>query len=160
MEVRLAEAKDHEAIWEIFKNVIETGDTYVFHPKTKRSALDKYWLAEDMKTFVVEAGGHILGTYVIKPNHEDLGNHIATCSYMVNPVWQGRGAGTLMCEHSIDYAREQGFKGIQFNMVVSTNIGAVKLWEKHGFKIIGTTPGGFQHQRLGLVDTYIMYRSL
>ena len=113
-----------------------------------------------MTTFVADDNGEILGTYIIKPNQIDLGDHIANCSYMVNPGKQGKGIGKKLCEHSIQFAKESGYKAIQFNIVVSTNTGAVKLWEKLGFRIIGTTPDGFRHSKLGFVDTYIMYREL
>ena len=79
---------------------------------------------------------------------------------MVNPSFHGRGTGKLLCEHSIRFAREKGYLGIQFNIVVSTNTAAVKLWQKFGFNIIGTTPKGFRHQELGLVDTHIMFKDL
>jgi ribosomal protein S18 acetylase RimI-like enzyme len=79
---------------------------------------------------------------------------------MVNPNYQGKGTGKLLCEHSIGFAKQKGYLGIQFNIVVSTNITAVNLWKKFGFEIIGTTPKGFRHKELGLVDTYIMFKSL
>ncbi len=160
MKIRSATEHDCKPVWDIFSKVIETGDTYVFSPKTSKSDFKKYWFAAYMKTFVVEENGIILGTYIIKPNQMDLRNHIANCSYMVSPRAQGKGIGTLLCEHSIQTAKENGFNGIQFNIVVSTNERAVKLWEKFGFKIIGTTPKGFRHSKLGLVDTYIMFKSL
>ena len=65
-----------------------------------------------------------------------------------------------MCEHSLDFAKQAGYYGIQFNIVVSTNHAAVHVWKKFGFKIIGTTPKGFRHPELGLVDTYIMFKKL
>ena len=113
-----------------------------------------------MTTFVAEMDGKILGTYIIKPNQIDRGNHIANCSYMVHPNVQGKGIGKQLCQHSIEFAKESGYFAIQFNMVVSTNVGAVKLWEALGFRIIGTTPGGFRHPSIGLVDTYIMFQKL
>jgi ribosomal protein S18 acetylase RimI-like enzyme len=79
---------------------------------------------------------------------------------MVNPSHQGLGVGKLLCEHSIHFAKDKGFLAIQFNIVVSTNESAVKLWQKFGFEIIGTTPKAFRHKTLGLVDTYIMYKDL
>lgn len=79
---------------------------------------------------------------------------------MVHPRYQGRGIGTLLCEHSINHATEKGFLEIQFNLVVSTNVAAVKLWEKFGFKIIGTTAKAFRHKDLGFVDTHIMFKDL
>ena len=153
-------SQDFNAVWDIFHKVIKTGDTYVFEPDTPKSDLEKHWFSEYMTTFVAEDNNQILGTYIIKPNHIGLGNHIANCSYMVNPDTQGKGIGKMLCEHSINFATACGYRGIQFNMVVSTNTSAVNLWEKYGFSIIGTTPGGFRHDKLGYVDTYIMYRAL
>ncbi len=162
MKIRRADKQaDYNKVWDIFKNVISTGDTYVFSPDTPKESLKKHWFADYMDTFVAEdENGEILGTYIIKPNQIDLGSHIANCSYMVNPKLHGRGTGKLLCEHSIAYAREKRFLGIQFNIVVSTNEAAVKLWQKFGFKIIGATPKGFRHPNLGLVDTYIMFKDL
>jgi len=158
--IRKATEEDYKSIWEIFSRVIKTGDTYVFSPETSREDLRKHWFANYMETYVFEENGETLGTYIIKPNQIDLGNHIANCSYMVNPKAHGKGIGKKLCEHSLMIAKENNFEGIQFNIVVSTNKGAVELWKKYGFEIIGTTPKGFRHSELGLVDTYIMFKSL
>jgi L-amino acid N-acyltransferase YncA len=160
MIIRQASQSDHDAIWDIFSSVIKTGDTYVFSPCTSREDLDIHWLAPYMTTFVAEDEGKVKGTYIIKSNQIDLGNHIANCSYMVHPEAQGKGIGKLMCDHSVGFARQNGYRGIQFNIVVSTNTSATELWKKCGFRIIGTTPGGFRHATLGYVDTYIMFREL
>lgn len=162
MKIRNADFdRDFDAVWEIFSKVISSGDTYVFDPQTPIESLAKHWFAEYMSTFVAEnENGEIVGSYVIKPNQIDLGNHIANGSYMVSPGHHGKGIGKLLCEHSIEFAKSEGYLGIQFNIVVSTNLPAVALWKKFGFEIIGTTPNGFRHQTLGLVDTYIMFKSL
>ncbi len=160
MHIRKATKEDYEPVWEIFRDIIKTGDTYTFLPTTPKSELKKYWFADSMTTFVAEDAGKIVGTYFIKPNQIGLGNHIANCGYMINPNEQGKGIGKKLCEHSLNFAKQSGYLAMQFNIVVSTNIGAVKLWEKFGFKIIGTTPKGFRHSTLGLVDTYIMYMEL
>ena len=160
MNIRKAIETDIDQVWKIFSKVIETGDTYVFHPNTPKSDLKKHWFADYMETYVIEENGQILGTYIIKPNQIDLGNHIANCSYMVSPNTQGKGIGKKLCEHSLNIAKENNFEGIQFNIVVSTNKGAVELWKKYGFEIIGTTPKGFRDSELGFVDTYIMYKDL
>ena len=158
--IRKATEADIDEVWEIFSKVIETGDTYVFNPKTSKSELKKHWFAPCMNTFVIEDKGCIVGTYIIKPNQIGLGSHISNCSYMVRPNQQGKGIGKQLCVHSIEVAKQNNFKGIQFNIVVSTNKEAIGLWKKHGFKIIGTTPKGFKHQTLGFVDTYIMFKDL
>jgi ribosomal protein S18 acetylase RimI-like enzyme len=79
---------------------------------------------------------------------------------MVNPRFQGKGIGKILCGHSIQFAKERGYLGFQFNIVLSTNIKAVKLFQSCGFKIIGITPNGFRHQELGFIDTYIMFKDL
>lgn len=160
MIIRKAVLEDYDAVWEIFSKVIETGDTYVFDPSTPKKDLEKHWFAPYMHTYVAEENGVIYGTYILKPNQIDLGSHIANAGYMVSPNAQGRGVGRQLCEHSIDLATQLKFRAIQFNIVVSTNKRAVALWQKNGFDIIGTTPGGFRHSQLGFVDTYIMYKRL
>lgn len=161
--MRVREAKlteDYDAVWNIFSKVIQGGDTYVFSPETNKEELAKHWFAPYMKTFVAEEDGKILGTYILKQNQIDLGSHIANASYMVHPESRGKGVGKVLCEHSLATAKELGFYAIQFNIVVSTNAIAVKLWKKFGFEIIGIVPEAFQHMQKGLVDAYIMYRKL
>ncbi len=160
MKIREATQRDYDSVWDIFSSVIRTGDTYVFDPNTRKDALSKHWFASYMKTYVAEEQGDVVGTYIIKPNQIDLGSHIANCSYMVHPKAQGKGVGNALCEHSLETARKLGYRAIQFNIVVSTNQVAVRLWEKHGFRIIGTIPNGFNHTTLGYVDAYIMYREI
>jgi ribosomal protein S18 acetylase RimI-like enzyme len=49
---------------------------------------------------------------------------------------------------------------MQFNFVVSTNTTAVRLWERHGFRIVGTVPGAFRHAVHGPTDIHVMHRHL
>jgi ribosomal protein S18 acetylase RimI-like enzyme len=65
-----------------------------------------------------------------------------------------------MCEHSLGEARRLGFRAMQFNFVVSTNEAAVHLWEKLGFRVVGTLSAAFQHPTKGYVDAYVMFQSL
>ena len=53
-----------------------------------------------------------------------------------------------------------GFRGMQFNFVISTNTRAIHLWNQLGFEIVGTLPGAFRHPEKGFVDVYVMYLSL
>lgn len=151
---------DADQVWKIFWSVIQEGDTYVFDPQTPKEDLAKHWFADYMQTYVAEQGKKVVGTYIIKPNQIGLGDHVANGSYMVLPSAQGQGIGKLLCEHSIAMAQELNFEAMQFNCVVSTNDVAIKLWKKFGFEVIGTTPKGFRHRKLGYVDTLIMYRPL
>jgi hypothetical protein len=62
-----------------------------------------------------------------------------------------------MCVHSLERARGRGFTAMEFNFVISSN---ERVWQDCGFAIVGTLPGAFAHPICGLVDAYVMYRSL
>ncbi len=79
---------------------------------------------------------------------------------MVSERAGGRGIAARMCEHSQAEAVARGYRAMQYNLVVSSNEGAVHLWRKMGFAIVGTIPDAFRHPRLGFVDAYVMYKRL
>lgn len=158
--IRKASLVDYDAVWEIFHQVIQGGDTYVFDAETPKTDLKKHWFADYMHTYVYEQTGEVLGTYLLKPNQIGRGNHVANGAYMVHPKAHGKGIGKQLCAHSLQEAELLGFKAIQFNLVVSTNHAAIHLWQKHGFEIVGTLPNAFDHATLGWVDAYVMYREL
>lgn len=155
-----ARPEHHEAIWQIFHEVVKSGDTYVYAPDTTREDALKIWCDPNIHTFVALHEGIVVGTYTLKANFPGLGSHIANCSYMVSSHARGLGVGRSMAQHSLEFAKDQGFISMQFNIVVSTNTNAVSLWKALGFEVVGTTPKGFRHAKLGFVDTYVMYRGL
>jgi len=73
---------------------------------------------------------------------------------------RGQGVASALCEHSLTEARGAGFAAMQYNYVVASNEGAVRLWRKHDFEIVGRVPRAFRHARLGPTDIFIMYRAL
>jgi L-amino acid N-acyltransferase YncA len=160
MIIREATTNDLDGVWDIFGQVIKSGDTYAYDPDSQKEDLPKLWFAPGMKVYVAEESGKILGTYYIKSNQPGLGAHVANCGYMVHPETRGRGLGKQLFDHSWLLAKQSGYKGMQFNFVISTNAIAVQLWEKLDFKIIGTIPKGFNHGQLGYVDAYIMFREI
>ncbi|MCK4707434.1 MAG: GNAT family N-acetyltransferase, partial [Gammaproteobacteria bacterium] len=74
--------------------------------------------------------------------------------------FRGQGIAKKLCKHSQQVALEQDFSAMQFNSVVSINEAAIHLWKTLGFSVIGTIPDAYNHKKLGLVDAYIMYKSL
>jgi len=53
-----------------------------------------------------------------------------------------------------------GFRAMQFNLVVSTNERAIRLWRKLGFSVVGKLPRSFRHLQLGYVDALVMFKEL
>ena len=160
IEIREATAGDRDAIWDIFREVVTARDTYAFDPGMSRHDALGYWFQADTRTYVAKSRGRILGTYILRPNQSGGGSHVANAAFMVAPDARGQGIGRAMAEHCLSEARLLGFRAMQFNFVVSTNDSAVRLWQKLGFKIVGTLPSAFHHPEKGYVDVYVMYRSL
>jgi GNAT superfamily N-acetyltransferase len=86
----------------------------------------------------VDDAGTVLGTAKMNRNHLGNASHIASASYMVDPAHSGQGVGRTLCEYSLEWAREKGYRAMQFNAVVETNTRAVRLYESLGFGVAGT----------------------
>jgi ribosomal protein S18 acetylase RimI-like enzyme len=151
---------DHDRIWSILEPVIRACETYTLPCDLERVEALAYWFGAGHEVWVAEDGGAILGTYFLQANQRGGGSHVANCGYMTARGSEGRGLARAMCEHSLERARERGFRAMQFNFVVSTNERAVRLWESLGFETVGRLPGAFAHPLLGDVDALVMYRKL
>lgn len=158
--IRAAGPQDADGLWAILERVIRAGETYTLPQDMTRQDALSYWFSPGHRVFVAEVDGEILGTYFLRANQRGGGAHVANCGYVTHPAATGKGIANAMCSHSLEYAREQGFLAMQFNFVVSTNERAVRLWQRHGFEIVGRLPGAFKHPRLGYVDALVMYRRL
>ncbi|MCS5592862.1 MAG: GNAT family N-acetyltransferase, partial [Gammaproteobacteria bacterium] len=141
--------------------VFREGETYAFSPDITEQEAHKVWIELPMKTWIVVGeDNQLLGTYYIKTNQPELGSHVCNCGYIVSENARGKGLATSMCEHSQTLAKELGFRAMQYNLVVSTNKGAIRLWEKLGFLIVGNLPKAFKSKKDSYVDALIMYKTL
>lgn len=159
--VRCFENADWPAVWLLLKSTFEAGDTYAYSPQSTEAEIHEAWVESPSATYVaIDSQGHLLGTYFIKPNQPGLGAHVCNCGYVVSPAAQGQGVASAMCTHSQAEAVSLGFLAMQFNLVVSTNERAVRLWQRLGFAVVGKLSRAFRHQRLGLVDALVMFKTL
>jgi len=160
MIIRPAGSSDTDAIWSILEPTIRSGETYTLPREMDRDQALAYWLSPDHAVFVAEEDGEVLGTYYLRANQKGGGAHVGNCGYVTAAGAAGRGVATAMCAHSLEYARTHGFRAMQFNFVVSSNLPAIHLWQKFGFATVGRLPGAFRHPALGYVDALVMYRTL
>ncbi len=160
LAIRSAVAADHPAILDIFRRVVASADTYAYSPGTSADEARRVWLDSPALPHVAEEDGRVVGTYSLKPNQPGLGDHVANCGYMTDPDRRGRGIASAMCAHSLAAARAAGFSAMQFNFVVASNVGAIRIWERHGFAIVGRVPRAFRHATLGPTDVLVMHRVL
>lgn len=160
MLIRPAREGDRPAVLEIIKPVLRAGETYAISRDLNDNEMIAYWFAQGHEVFVAHSGETILGTYYLMANQQGGGAHVANCGYMTAALARGKGVARAMCEHSLEQARQRGFRAMQFNHVVSTNEHAIALWKKLGFSIVGTLPQAFHHPQHGYVDSFVMFRSL
>ncbi len=151
---------DADGVWNILEPTTRAGETYTLARDLTREQALAYWYSSSHEVFVIEEDGQILGSYYLRANQQGGGSHIANCGYMTAPWATGRGIASAMCAHSLDRARERGFRGMQFNIVISTNERALHLWQKFRFEIVGRLPEAFHHPTQGYVDAFVMYRKL
>ena len=156
--IRAAAADDADSIWAILEPVIRAGETYTLPRDMSREDALAYWCSAQHEVFVAEDEGRVAGTYFLQPNQGGGGSHVANCGYVTAPASSGKGVARAMCTHSLERARNRGFRAMQFNFVVSTNQRAVRLWQSFGFEIAGRLPGAFLHPGAGYVDVFVMYR--
>ena len=160
LTIRTASEGDDDAIWRILEPTFRDGATYPIPRDISREDALAYWFAPGNALFLAETDGRIVGTYYLRANNRGGGAHVANCGYMTAREAFGRGVARAMCVHSLDEARARGFAAMQFNFVIASNTRAVTLWQRCGFRIVGTLPGAFMHPTLGAVDAYVMWREL
>jgi L-amino acid N-acyltransferase YncA len=162
MRIREATADDWPAIWPFFHTIVEAGETYTYPRDLDEPTGRSFWMLEPPGRTVVavDDDGTVLGSAKMNPNHMGGASHIASASYMVDPAARGKGVGRALGEHTLAWARAEGYRAMQFNAVVAANIPAVALWQSLGFEIVGTLDEGFLHPALGYVGLHIMYRKL
>ncbi|WP_028278405.1 GNAT family N-acetyltransferase [Arthrobacter sp. H5] len=162
--VRPATESDWPGIWAIMEPVVRAGATYCWDTSMTEGPARREWLDSPDPTVRVyvaaDNDGALLGTAQLHANRPGSGAHMANASFMVAAVASGRGVARTLGEYVLSRARAQGYRAMQFNAVVETNVRAVKLWESLGFRILTTVPGAFNHPDQGYVGLHLMFREL
>ena len=159
--IRLARTPDWPALWRLLSPVFAAGRTYAYPRDIAEADARAAWMDKPAATFAGEADdGTIVATYYLVANQPGQGAHVANCGYVVAEAARGAGWASAMCEHSQREAVARGFRAMQYNFVAETNAGAVRLWQKHGFEVVGRLPGAFCHPEAGDVDALVMYKQL
>lgn len=158
--IRGTRPEDADAIWAVLEPVIRAGETYTLERDLSREDALAYWMNPVQSCFVAEVDGRVLGTYYLRRNQAGGGSHVCNCGYMVSLEARGRGLASAMCKHSQAEALKLGYRAMQFNFVVATNTGAIALWKRLGFDIVGRLPKSFELPSGSIVDALVMYKEL
>ena len=158
--IRPAGPDDWPVLWAILEPVFRAGDTYAVDPDISEDEARAYWFRPGNAVSVAEIDGRACGTYYMRPNQPGGGSHVANCGFVTGTAARGKGLARAMLEHALEAAPGAGFRAIQFNFVISTNAGAIRIWQDYGFAVVGRLPDAFRHPKDGFVDVLVMYKSL
>ena len=143
MIIRKYEEKDLQQMIDIWNEVV--GDGIAFPQEDFLDAASgKEFFESQSYTGVAEDDGQIVGLYILHPNNVGRCGHICNASYAVNSKHRGQHIGEKLVRDCLLKAKDIGFRVLQFNAVVESNIHARHLYERLGFVQLGTIPGGFR----------------
>lgn len=155
--VRAYETNDIEAMAEIWNQVVKEGIAFPQEEcLTKESA--KAFFEQQSFCGVAQGkeSGRIYGMYILHPNNVGRCGHICNASYAVAANSRGLHIGEKLVSDCICQAHEIGFKILQFNAVVATNVHARHLYERLGFIQLGMIRNGFRLEN-GLYEDICPY---
>lgn len=143
MIIRKYKDSDIGQMIEIWNEVVEEGIAF---PQEDLLTVEtgKAFFESQTYTAVAEEYGKIYGLYILHPNNVGRCGHICNASYAVASVSRGLHIGEKLVKDCLEQAKAHGFKVLQFNAVVESNIHARHLYERLGFKQLGTIPEGFR----------------
>jgi L-amino acid N-acyltransferase YncA len=154
LQIRPFEDDDWPDFLPILQEVARAGDTYAMPADIGEADAREFWSGPHVVT--ARQGGTLLGSAKMGPNRPAQGAHVGTASFMVDPSARGRGVGRALAEYAVEWHRANGFRSIQFNAVVATNTGAVRLWQSLGFAVVGTVREGFRLPGGDYADLLVM----
>ena len=111
------------------------------------ASLYRRFLSGDTVPVVAEVGGRVVGSCVVArvgptPDAED--GHVGLLGILVERGFRGRGVGSALLRAAL--ARSQGkFEVVRLG-VRSTNVRARHLYERFGFRLVGTIPRAFRRR--------------
>ena len=143
IEVRLYRESDLPDMVRIWNEVVCDGIAYPQEAELTAQS-GREFFAQQSAAAVAVQGDEVLGLYILHPNNVGRCGHIANASYAVSGGARGRHIGEKLVLDSVARLSSCGFRGLQFNAVVATNVHARHLYERCGFRLVGTIPGGFR----------------
>ena len=143
--VRAYESGDVPDAIKIWNEIVREGIAFPQEDELNETSGDEFFKAQSFTGVAVDTeSGELLALYILHPNNVGRCAHISNASYAVRSDLRGRHIGELIVKDCIARAKTLGFRILQFNAVVATNIHARHLYKRLGFTELGIIPGGFR----------------
>lgn len=134
--------KESIAIW---NEIVDEGIAFPQEERLTEVTGDEFFNAQSYTGLAFDdESGDIVGLYILHPNNVGRCGHICNASYAVKSNVRGKHVGEKLVLDCLTKGKELGFRILQFNAVVATNIHARHLYQRLGFKELGIIPGGFR----------------
>lgn len=161
MEVRPYEPGDVVHMARIWNQVVERGKAFPQTETLSESEAREFFAAQTACGVAADKrSGSILGLYILHPNNIGRCGHIANASFAVAEESRGMHIGEKLVLDCLKRAKLCGFRLLQFNAVVGSNIHAQHLYERLGFTRLGRIPGGFKNIFGEYEDIFVYYIAL
>ena len=147
MEVRVRpyRADDLDAMIRIWNEVVDEGIAFPQDTPLDAASGAAFFAAQSHSAVAERTDtGEVVGLYILHPNNVGRCGHISNASYAVASGCRGLHVGEKLVTDSLVQGRRIGFRVLQFNAVVATNLHARHLYERLGFVQLGVIPGGFR----------------
>lgn len=145
MIIREYKPEDTEAMLRIWNEIVDEGIAFPQEELLTAETGSEFFasqtccaVAEDEDT------KEICGLYILHPNNVGRCGHICNASYAVSSGKRGLHIGEKLVIDCLRQAKRHGFRILQFNAVVESNVHARHLYERLGFIQLGVIPGGFR----------------
>ena len=143
VNIREYRMEDLPAMTEIWNEVVEDGVAFPQEECLTEESGAAFFSSQSF-CGVAEAEGKVVGLYILHPNNVGRCGHICNASYAVSKGLRGLHIGERLVLDCIRQGKAHGFRVLQFNAVVEDNVHARHLYERIGFRQLGTIPGGFR----------------
>ena len=144
IRIRRYEEKDIGAMVPIWNAVVEDGIAFPQEENLTQETGETFFAAQTYTGVAEDEDGRVTGLYILHPNNIGRCGHICNASFAVAGTHRGEHIGEKLVLDCLEKGKELGFRLIQFNAVVESNIHARHLYERLGFQSLGTDPGGFR----------------
>lgn len=144
IKVRAYAAEDIREMVRIWNEVVEAGIAFPQEEYLDEVSGASFFGAQTYCGVAEDAEGRVRGLYILHPNNIGRCGHICNASYAVSADSRGQHIGEKLVLDCLKQGKEKGFRVLQFNAVVATNIHARHLYERLGFIQLGVIPKGFR----------------
>ena len=144
MVIRAYNTADLPAMIGIWNEVVEAGDAFPQEEPLDAQSGAAFFASQSYCGVAEDEDGTICGLYILHPNNVGRCGHICNASYAVLGSRRGQHIGEKLVLDCLAQAKRLGFRVLQFNAVVESNIHARHLYERLDFIQLGTIPGGFR----------------